>query len=377
MRLDTKKLKRHRPFFLLIAAQAACLITGLCAHQLFLQAHTKWVAEQQQIAQAAGQAGNVVESASTERVAIHVFGFVWILIPQGVAAWLLINRLRGSDEREKLQSQEDAMRTAKELLITRDAVVFGLAKLAESRDNDTGMHLERIALYSTRLAAAMRRLSKYRDVVNANFVSNIGVSSALHDIGKVGVEDSILLKPGQLSSDEHFKIQSHTQVGGECIRQIERRLGGSNFLEMAREIALFHHERWNGQGYPVGLAGEEIPLAARVVAIADVYDALRSKRVYKDAKPHDECVQIIREEAGKHFDPSLVDVFLSIQQQFREISHRYGDEQRIEPIAVNSRNKSLMNSEEARILAGVTDFTGRQLAVVAADEDAAEEVQTA
>lgn len=355
-------LGRYRVFAMMLAAQAACLVAGLCAHQLFLQAHAEWMASQPDLA------GVRPDGLSGERIAIHVFGFLWILAPQAVVAWLMISRVRGHQERQKQQSQEDALRTAKELLATRDAVVFGLAKLAESRDNDTGMHLERIALYSTRLAAAMRRSPKYRDLVNANFVSNIGVSSALHDIGKVGVEDSILLKPSRLTHDEHFRIQSHTQMGSECIRQIERRLGGSNFLEMAREIALYHHERWDGRGYPVGLAGEEIPLAARIVAIADVYDALRSKRVYKEAKPHDECMRIILQDAGTHFDPDIADVFLSIQHQFREISERFGDE--VGRGTAERRDNARMSNEEARILAGVTDFAGKTLALVGTDEPA-------
>ncbi|MFV0445100.1 MAG: HD-GYP domain-containing protein [Planctomycetaceae bacterium] len=376
MRISLQKIQKHRTFLWLLAAQAACLVAGMCAHQLFLSAHHDWVTSELTGASPVRQQ-EIVGNYVLERFAIHVFGVVWILTPQAVVAWLLINRIRGTDEREKLQSQEEAMRTAKELLLTRDAIVFGLAKLAESRDNDTGMHLERIALYSTRLAAAMRKTNKYRHVVNASFVSNIGVSSALHDIGKVGVEDSILLKPARLTPDERFRIQSHTQLGGECIRQIERRLGGSNFLEMAREIALFHHERWDGQGYPVGLAGEDIPLPARIVAIADVYDALRSKRVYKDAKAHEECVRIIRDDAGKHFDPGVVEVFLSIQQQFRDISERYSDQ---EDIAIHARqltSTQRMTLEEARILAGVTETTCKSLALVVAEESEPGQVQSA
>ena len=129
----------------------------------------------------------------------------------------------------------------------------------------------------------------------------IGISSALHDIGKVALEDSVLLKPGELTSSERFKMQLHVEVGAESIREIERRLGTSNFLEMAREIANSHHERWDGAGYPTGLAGENIPLAARIVAIADVYDALSARRVYKEPFPHSECVEIIRREAGRQF----------------------------------------------------------------------------
>ena len=354
---------KYRTLWVLLAVQALCLAAGVWSQQLFLEAHAEWEAAQS-AAQTEGEkvaAGSKVGGINPERVALHVFGFLWILIPQVAVSWLLITRIRGRQELQTMQSQEDAFRTTKELLLTRDAVVFGLAKLAESRDNDTGMHLERIALYSTRLAAAMRRHPRYRDIVNANFVSNIGVSSALHDIGKVGVEDSILLKPARLTHEEHFRIQTHTQLGGECIRQIERRLGGSNFLEMAREIALYHHERWDGRGYPAGLAGEEIPLAARIVAIADVYDALRVKRVYKESKPHEECVRIIREDAGQHFDPNLVEVFLSIQHQFQEISDRFGDEAAAGRTPVERREAARMSAEDARILAGVTELTSKSL----------------
>ncbi len=190
-----------------------------------------------------------------------------------------------------------------DLLRTRDAVIFGLAKLAESRDPDTGNHLERIAVYSTRLATVLRRNPRYRRHLTPAFVKLIGISSALHDIGKVGIEDSILLKPGQFEEQERLVMHMHAAIGGKCIREIESRLGRSNFLQMAREIAFCHHERWDGRGYPDGLAGEEIPLAARIVAVADVYDALATKRVYKAAFPHGKCVEMIRAEAGKQFDP--------------------------------------------------------------------------
>ena len=151
----------------------------------------------------------------------------------------------------------------------------------------------------------------------------IRVSSALHDIGKVGIEDAILLKPAKLNEEERLKMQKHTLLGGECLQQIEQQLGTSNFLEMAREIALYHHECWDGSGYPFGLKGEQIPLAARIVAISDVYDALAFKRVYKAAFPHEKCVEIIRSGAGSRFDPKLVKVFLESQTQFREIARTY------------------------------------------------------
>ncbi len=362
-------LKQHRMFLLLAVVQAASLAIGLWAHDRLRAAHAEWRSKQL----AGGAAGRFVPAgaADGELLVMHGVTFAWIVAMQSAAAWLVLSRLQGSQERKHMQSQEEAMRTAKELLRTRDAVVFGLAKLAESRDPDTGMHLERIALYSTRLSAALRKHRKYRDVVSAGFVNTIGISSALHDIGKVGVEDSILLKPSRLTHEEHFRIQSHTQLGGECIREIERRLGNSNFLEMAREIALYHHERWDGSGYPTGLKGEEIPLAARIVAIADVYDALRMKRVYKEAKPHEECVRIIRSEAGHHFDPQLVDVFLSIQHQFREISERFADEPLCEPKAAPPSEETLMTPEQADLVASVVESTAPALAVVCDEAESA------
>jgi putative two-component system response regulator len=169
----------------------------------------------------------------------------------------------------------------------------------------------------------MRRHPKFQNVVTRSFVNSIGISSALHDIGKVGVDDAVLLKPGPLTSDEYRRIQQHAVIGGECIRQIQRRVGDPMFLELSREIALHHHEKWDGQGYPQGLAGEEIPLAARIVAIADVYDALSVRRVYKDPYPHEVCVEKIRRDSGHHFDPDIVEVFLTIQHEFRETAARF------------------------------------------------------
>jgi HD-GYP domain-containing protein (c-di-GMP phosphodiesterase class II) len=315
--------RQHQVFLALIAAQAISLAAGMWAHQKFLQAHATWSAEQAGADFGPPDGGPPTVPNPAERFLIHGLALIWMVGIQGVIAWLVLIRLRGAQERKQLQSDEQTLIKTRELVRTRDAIVFGLAKLAESRDADTGMHLERIALYSTRLATALRRNRKYRDVATGTFINTIGISSALHDIGKVGVEDSILLKPGRLTREEYSRIQVHTRLGGECIQQIERRLGNSNFLEMARVIALHHHERWDGSGYPSGLRGEDIPLPARIVAIADVYDALRSERVYKAPKPHDECVEIIRGEAGRQFDPVLVEVFLQIHCQFQEIADRF------------------------------------------------------
>ena len=313
----------------LAAAQAACLVLGMWLQDRFILAAAEWTYLNQPV--------EAQEAAPTDESRINVpseillesmfsgqlLGFVWICGMQSVVAYLLLTRtLTQHDTDEKLSHEETLLKT-KELIRTRDAVIFGLAKLAESRDPDTGHHLERIAMYSTRLASALRRDPRYRGIVTPTFVRTIGISSALHDIGKVGVADRVLLKPGRLERDERDHMQTHTTLGGECIHQIEQQLGNSNFLAMAREIAYCHHERWDGEGYPVGLWGEEIPLAARIVAIADVYDALSSRRVYKEPYSHEKCVAMIRQEAGRQFDPDLVGVFLSIEGQFREISQRF------------------------------------------------------
>jgi putative two-component system response regulator len=248
---------------------------------------------------------------------------LWIGGLQAIVAYLIVSRLHTRRMRDQAKADAETLRRSRELVRTRDAIIFGLAKLAESRDADTGHHLERISLYSTRLAAELRRSAKYREKISPSFVRLIGISSALHDIGKVGIRDAVLLKSGKLNAAEFKHIQTHTAIGGDCLRLIERRLGESNFLEMAREIALHHHERWDGRGYPSGLAGEQIPLAARIVAIADVYDALSQKRCYRDPLPHEACVDFIRENAGAHFDPELVEVFLRVAPQFREIARQY------------------------------------------------------
>jgi HD-GYP domain-containing protein (c-di-GMP phosphodiesterase class II) len=311
---------------ILVATQAVCLLTGLWIHDR-LDAETKrWLAESQ-LPAAAGSSQPSTTRTGTEFDAPHSWAlfsisYVWICGLQSAVAFLLLYRFRGEETKQQKRIEEEALQQVAHLVKTRDAVMFGLAKLAESRDPETGQHLERISLYSTRLATAMRRHPKFRGRVSPAFVRSIGISSALHDIGKVGVEDSILLKPGQLTPGERYRMQIHPTIGSECIREIELRLGKSNFLEMAREIALCHHERWDGQGYPAGLAGEEIPLAARVVAIADVYDALSSRRVYKEAVPHERCVEIIQEEAGTQFDPALVEIFLEVQHDLREIAQR-------------------------------------------------------
>ena len=256
---------------------------------------------------------------------IKLTAFCWICCSQAAIAYLLMARRHSHRLQLELANAKAYAQQNQDLLRTRDAVIFGLAKLAESRDPDTGHHLERIALYSVRLAEAMRRAPCFAGEINNGFMKLLGVSSALHDIGKVGVEDAILLKPGPLTETERWKIQQHALFGGRCIEQIESRLGASNFLSMAREIALFHHERWDGTGYPHGMKGNEIPLAARIIAVVDVYDALSVRRVYKEPYCHETCVNIIREGAGTQFDPRIVEVFLKIESDFQQFARELSD----------------------------------------------------
>ena len=203
---------------------------------------------------------------------------------------------------------------------TRDAVVFGLAKLAESRDTDTGEHLDRIRLYVTILAAQIEKVGEKR---GKNYIETMALASSLHDIGKVGIPDSVLLKPGHFTGEEREIMETHAALGGDCLKAIGKQLGDDDFLQLARDIAYGHHEKWDGSGYPFGIAGDAIPISARIVALADVYDALRSKRPYKNPMPHEKAKAIIIEGRGSHFDPQVVDAFIQCEELFVEVSQRY------------------------------------------------------
>lgn len=202
---------------------------------------------------------------------------------------------------------------------TRNASIIGLAKLAEYRDNETGVHLGRFQEYTALLARELSRKEAYRGYIDSDYVDDLKTSSILHDIGKVGVPDRVLLKPGSLTSEEFEMIKQHPEMGAEVISEIERHVHGQSLYTLSREIALCHHEKWDGSGYPAGLAGVKIPLSARITALADVYDALTTKRVYKDAIPHEAAVGIIAEGKGTHFDPEIVEVFLERASAFARV----------------------------------------------------------
>jgi response regulator RpfG family c-di-GMP phosphodiesterase len=225
-----------------------------------------------------------------------------------------------SFEQMKAELSDEIDNQARQLMATRDAVIFGLARLSESRDACTGHHLMRIRRYVDLLARRLRRETReLRELITEQWIDDLCLSSALHDIGKVGVPDAILLKPGRLTEPEFEQIKRHTVVGGDCLKEIEQRLSDCNFLMLAREIAYAHHEWWNGQGYPRGLRETAIPLAARIVALTDVYDALTTDRPYKPALAHREAVKIIRSRRGTQFEPLIVDAFLAVEHEFERL----------------------------------------------------------
>lgn len=214
-----------------------------------------------------------------------------------------------------------------ELLRTQDATIYSLASLAETRDNETGAHILRTQRYVRALARHLRGHKRFSpELSDERFVDLLYKSAPLHDIGKVGVPDAILLKPGKLDETEWEEMKRHTIYGRQALKAAEEVLGASSFLAVAIEIAHTHHEKWDGSGYPRGLAGEKIPLSGRLMAVADVFDALMSRRVYKPAFPPDKTRAIILEGKGSHFDPDLVDAFVEIWPEFLEIAAQFTDE---------------------------------------------------
>ncbi len=303
--------KEWKPLGTIVIVQLVCVVIGLFLGQ---EGHTT----------AGGSDSNNAALSLIGSPAVptaYLSGIQMLSASAGLFWMILKHSKKQSIFDGKLLQYENHLTTA------QDAIVFGFAKLAESRDQDTGQHLNRIAVYSTRLATALRESSLYSDQISSEFVREIGNSAILHDIGKISVPDHILLKAGPLTRSERHQMQKHALAGGECIQQIQQRMGGSAcFLDMAREIAFYHHESWDGSGYPHRLSGEDIPLSARIVAAVDIYDALASKRIYKAAIPHGECLKIIQEEAGIKLDPVVVDAFVSIEAEIDQIREELSDD---------------------------------------------------
>lgn len=220
-----------------------------------------------------------------------------------------------------------------QLELTQRVTSFSLARLAESRDTETGMHLERMRRYVRELALEFQSWPKYKTRIGDGFIEQLYHSSPLHDIGKVGIPDKILLKPGKLTPQEFEIMKTHSTIGGETLKAADEEAGSDSFLAMGRDIAYYHHEKWDGSGYPEGRAGENIPLVARIVALGDVYDALRSKRPYKEPMPHSKARSIILEDRGRYFDPDVVDAFIARENEVLAIAEEFQDESELSPIA--------------------------------------------
>jgi adenylate cyclase len=237
----------------------------------------------------------------------------------------------------------------RELLETQELTIQCLSSLAETRDSDTGGHIRRTQLY---VRAICERLAKHPDFssfLTPDMIETLQKSAPLHDIGKVGVPDAILLKPGRLDQNEFDVMKKHTVYGREAIAKAEARFwekGTSTFLDAAKDIAYYHHEKWSGGGYPMGASGKDIPISARIMAVADVYDALVSGRVYKSAYNHDEAVRIIVEEKGKYFDPRVVDAFLAVQADFRRILVKFADSDDIGDAAIQAQTRDVTTERE-------------------------------
>lgn len=222
--------------------------------------------------------------------------------------------------------EQEVQRRTEEVRDVQDVTILMMASLAETRDNETGNHIIRTQHYVKLIALQLQKHPKFSAALNETAIDLLFKSAPLHDIGKVGIADDILLKPGKLTAEEFEVMKTHTTLGKVAIESAEARLGKHvPFLQVAKEIALSHQEKWDGTGYPQGLVGDAIPLSARLMAIADVYDALISRRVYKPAFPHQEAIKIIEEGRGRHFDPDVVDAFLAVQMSCKAIADQYAN----------------------------------------------------
>jgi putative two-component system response regulator len=222
--------------------------------------------------------------------------------------------------------ESEVQRRGRELSAIQDVTILAMASLAETRDNDTGNHIRRTQHYMRCLANHLRNHPRFSSFLTERTIDMLYKSAPLHDIGKVGIPDRILLKPGRFEPHEFEIMKTHCKLGRDAIQHAEDQLGlAVDFLSFAKEIAYGHQEKWDGSGYPEGLAGDDIPISARLMAVADVYDALISRRVYKEGMPHEKAMAIIREGRGSHFDPDMVDAFVAVAEEFRAIAAQYAD----------------------------------------------------
>ncbi len=242
-----------------------------------------------------------------------------------VRTHLALQRATRALQRQNEILEEKVAERTREILLTRDVTFHALATLVECRSPETGAHILRTQAYVRILARHLREEAAYPELEDAEYVTLLHKSAPLHDIGKVGVPDHILLKPGRLTAAELEQMKRHTRHGRDALLVPEAQLGTSRFLQVARELINTHHERWDGEGDPEGLGGSAIPLPGRIMAVADVYDALTSARVYKPAMSHEEALRVMEEGRGSRFDPVVLDALLACHEEFREVASQHVD----------------------------------------------------
>lgn len=242
-----------------------------------------------------------------------------------VETHLTIQWMRLELERHNNQLEYLVREKVREISNSQLATIIAVSKLAESRDDVTGQHIERTRIFCRILAEELLSNPQYKGQITETFIETIFHVSALHDIGKVGIADHILLKPGKLTSEEFEIMKTHVLIGAKTLQTVYEKYPQNAYIKMGIAVAHSHHEKWDGSGYPDGIAGLAIPLSARIMAVADVYDALRSKRPYKEPFPHEKSRDIILEGSGTYFDPSVVDAFVTRENEFAEIYQQMDD----------------------------------------------------
>ena len=302
------------PVWARTAVFVACVVTGAVMSAVFVTA--------------GGALLTLVGSAAVGVVllltAASLFGFAGLFVSPGAPILVTLTLLVLFSVARFAMEKRHAFLLFKRLENARQVTMESMAAVAETRDPETGAHLKRTQHYVKAIAEHLRRSGHYKDILTREYIELLFISAPLHDLGKVGVPDHILLKPGKLTAEEFVLMKRHAEFGTSIISNTSRVVEGDNFLIIAGEIAGTHHEKWDGTGYPLGLAGEEIPLSGRIMAIADIYDALISRRCYKEPFPHETATRLLRELRGT-FDPVILDAFFSIEDQVKEIAARYAD----------------------------------------------------
>lgn len=265
---------------------------------------------------------DTVNMSKILRVAVIFIVMVFLLICIYISFKITSNldKYKENLEAELIEKNRALQEHNEKMLKLQDDVIFGMANLIESRDGETGEHVKRTSAYATMIAKAAREQGVYADVLTDEYIERLGKVAPLHDVGKIAVPDSVLMKPGRLTEEEFEQIKIHATKGKQIIEEFFENIEDKEYVEMAGDVAGYHHEKWSGEGYAAKLTGDDIPLAARIMALADVFDALISKRRYKEAYSYDKAFSIIEESAGTHFDPKLAKVFISIRKQIEEFN---------------------------------------------------------